>query len=172
MFIKKKEKEYEENKKRAEERNTNMKKRQQEMKLKMHKSLEELKEKIDYKEKAAEIVLIRLSEKKEKKILEEKIKQKKKKDNVINNLIKAQEIKEKNRKLYFDKQLHMEQTVFLKNLEIKERNKAQFNKLNSKHSLTLENKKHLETENLKKKATTLRRIQLIDERVKDNQKKK
>lgn len=44
-------------------------------------------------------------------------------------------------------------------------------KLNNKYSLTLENKKHLETETLKKKAITLRRIELIDERIKDNQKK-
>lgn len=133
--------------------------------------MEELKEKIESREKNSENILSKLSEQKMKKLKEEKNKKKLREEQVIQNLIKEQERQEKNRKIFYNKQLSIEQNVFLKTLELKEKSQIMQNKLNNKYSLTLENKKHLETETLKKKATTLRRIELIDERIKDNQKK-
>ena len=133
--------------------------------------MEELKEKIESREKNSENILSKLSEQKMKKLKEEKNKKKLREEQVIQNLIKEQERQEKNRKIFYNKQLSIEQNVFLKTLELKEKSQIMKNKLNNKYSLTLENKKHLETETLKKKATTLRRIELIDERIKDNQKK-
>ena len=90
---------------------------------------------------------------------------------MLQYLLKTQEIQEKNRKLYFDKQLHVEQNVFLKNMEQKERKQTLYNKLFSKYTITLENKKHIETEDEKKKQDILKKMELIDYRVKDNQKK-
>ena len=86
-------------------------------------------------------------------------------------LLKTQEMQEKNRKSFFNKQLHIEQTVFLKNLEQKERKQTMYNNLFTKYSLTLENRKQIQAEDLKRKKAIIKRMELIDERVKDNKKK-
>jgi hypothetical protein len=78
---------------------------------------------------------------------------------------------EKNRKIFYDKQLYIEQNVFLRSFEKEEKKKKQQDKLLSLYSLTQENKKQIEKETLKKNNLTLRRLELFDERVKDNQKK-
>jgi len=171
LFNKQKEKAYEENKRRAEEKNLNMKKRQEEHQIRIHKSMEDLKERIESKEKNTQFFLSKINNINNRIVSSIKNKNKQREEKVLQNLMKEKDIQEHNRKLFYDKQLYIEQNVFLRSFEKEEQKKKQQNKLLSLYSITQENKKQIEKETLKKNNLTLRRLELFDERVKDNQKK-
>ncbi len=171
LFNKQKEKEIEESKRKSDEKNINNIKRQEQLKSKINKSLEELREKIEYKEKKSEKILLRLNKNKERKLIEEKNKQKEREEYALQYLLKTQQMQEKNRRLYCDKQSQLEHNIFLKKMEEKERKQTMYNKLFNKNNITIENRKYLEKEDKKKRQAILKKIELIDFRVKDKQKK-
>ena len=103
--------------------------------------------------------------------MEEKNKQKKREEHVLQYLLKTQELQEKKRELYLDKQLHIEQNIFLKNMEQKEKKQSLYNKLFSKFTVSIENRKHKECEEQKKRQSIIQKMELIDYRIKDIQKK-
>ena len=137
----------------------------------MQRSLEDLREKIELKEKTSQNFLSKLRERKEKKFIKQKNKAKQRQEQIIYNLIKVQEQKEKSRQIYLDKQLYLEQTAFLKTMKRRKKIKSNKIKYLNFYSFTLENKKKIERVNLKKNAMTLRKLELYEKRVKDNQKR-
>ena len=66
----------------------------------------------------------KLSERKEKKFIKQKNKAKQRQEQIIYNLIKVKEHKEKNRQIYLDKQLYLEQASFLKNMKRRKKIKS------------------------------------------------
>ena len=133
--------------------------------------MEDLKERIESKEKNTQFFLSKMNNINNRIVSARKEKSKKREEKVLQNLMLEKDRQEKNRKIFYDKQLYIEQNVFLRSFEKEEKKKKQQDKLLSLYSLTQENKKQIEKETLKKNNLTLRRLELFDERVKDNQKK-
>ena len=171
LFNQQKEKAYEDNKRRVDEKNLTIKQRQEEHQIRMHKSMEDLKERIETKEKNTQFFLSKMNNISNQIVSAIKEKNKKREEKVLQNLMLEKDRQEKNRKLFYDKQLYIEQNVFLRSFEKEEKKKKQQDKLLSLYSLTQENKKQIEKEALKKNNLTLRKLELFDERVKDIQKK-
>ena len=163
-----KQKEFLETKRNQERKNQKVLKRQENNKEKIEKDLEQLKNKLKNKEKNTEKLLEKFYEEREKKLNEEKRKNKKRTDHVLKYIKKNEEEQEKNRKEFINKQLKLEQTVSCRALSRDDTNKKMARNQEKKYLHTVQNRKFLEEENNHKKMKMIKRMNSIDNRVKEN----
>jgi hypothetical protein len=123
------------------------------------------------KEKNTEKILEKYLDTREKKLNEEKIKTKRKKEHILKYLKKNEEEQEKFRKLYFDKKMKLEETITNRVMTRDDNNKTKAQKEEKKYKNTVKNRQILEKENDKRKMKMLKKISSIDERLKDKRKK-
>ena len=123
------------------------------------------------KEKNTEKILEKYLDTREKKLNEEKIKTKRKKEHILKYLKKNEEEQEKFRKLYFDKKMKLEETITNRVMTRDDNNKTKAQKEEKKYKNTVKNRQILEKENDKRKMKMLKKMSSIDERLKDKRKK-
>ena len=164
---KQKEKEFLESKRIHEKKNQKVLKRQEDNKDKIEKELENLKIKLKNKEKNTEKLLEKFYEERERKLNEEKRRNKKRNDNIMKFIKKNEEEQEKNRKDFINKQLKLEQTVSCRVLSRDDINKKKARAQEKKYIHTVQNRKILEEESDNKKRKMIKRMNSIDNRVKD-----
>ena len=164
---KQKEIELMEAKRNKDKKNQKVLKRQEDNKEKIEKDLENLKKKLYDKEKNTEKLLEKYFEEREKKLNEEKRKIKKRTDHVLKYIKQNEEEQEKNRKEFINKQLRLEETVSCRTLSRDDNNRRMAKVQEKKYMNTVQNRKFLEEKSNNKKMNMLKRMNSIDNRIKD-----
>ena len=162
-----KEKENIERQKDAERKNQKVIKRQEENNYKIEKDLEKLKNRLKYKEQNTEKLLEKFYEEREKKLNEEKVRNKKRTDHVLKYIKRTEEQHEKNRIQYMNKQFKLEQTVTSRALSRDDNNKRMAKAQEKKYINTVHNRQFLEEESNKRKMEMINRMTSIEDRIKD-----
>ena len=154
-------------KRNKDKKNQKVLKRQEDNKEKIERDLENLKKKLYDKEKNTEKLLEKYFEEREKKLNEEKRKIKKRTDHVLKYIKQNEEEQEKNRKDFINKQLKLEETVSCRALSRDDNNRKMAKAQEKKYINTVQNRKFLEEKSNDKKMKMIKRMNSIDNRIKD-----
>ena len=154
-------------KRNKDKKNQKVLKRQENNKEKIEKDLQTLKNKLKNKEINTEKLLEKFYEERERRLNEEKRKNKKRTDNVLKYIKKTEEEQELNRKNFINKQLKLEETVSYRALSRDDKNKKMARTQEKKYIKTVQNRKFLDDESNHKKMKMIKRMNSIENRIKD-----